>query len=101
MTLTLQDVLARGLTTRTLTRWIAQGHLRPRLGGHGKARHWPQHELQIADLMLRLTDGGLTTGVAALIARTHIAGDRLPLIKLAPGLVLAIDTDLLTEAGTR
>ncbi|NUW45579.1 MerR family transcriptional regulator [Nonomuraea rhodomycinica] len=97
--LTLQDVLDRGLTMRTLNRWIAHGHLQPGRHGHGKPREWPQQELQIAALMIRLTEGGLTTGVAAIIARAHIADGGRPLIKLAHGLVIAIDTDLLKETA--
>ncbi|GAA3172745.1 MerR family transcriptional regulator [Nonomuraea roseoviolacea] len=95
MTLTLQEVLDRGLTPRTLNYWIDRGLLRPSTWGHGIRRDWPQTELQVADLMRRLVAAGLTADVAALVARAHLGGR--PLIKLAPGIVIAIDTDLLQE----
>ncbi|GAA3550586.1 hypothetical protein GCM10022419_033550 [Nonomuraea rosea] len=95
--LTLDQVLKRGLTYRQLDHWTRRGWLRPaHAGGTGNARVWPAAELQIADLMRRLTRAGLAAAAAAQAARTHQEG-RL-LVKLGPGLVLAIDTDLLSEA---
>jgi DNA-binding transcriptional MerR regulator len=96
--LTLQDVHARGLTYRRLDHWTRAGYLHPHhQGGTGNTRTWPAGELAIADLMRRLIDAGLTTGVAAIAARAHHNGR--PLVKLAAGVVLAIDTDLLAQAG--
>jgi DNA-binding transcriptional MerR regulator len=93
---TLDQVLKRGLTYRQLDHWTRRGWLRPaHTGGTGNARAWSQAELQIADLMRRLVAAGLTPEAAARAARTH--QDGRPLVKLAPGLVLAIDTDLLSE----
>jgi DNA-binding transcriptional MerR regulator len=95
--LTLDQVLKRGLTYRQIDHWSRRGWLRPSApGGTGNARVWPQAELQIADLMRRLTRAGLAVEAAAQAARAHQEG-RL-LVKLGPGLVLAIDTDLLSEA---
>jgi DNA-binding transcriptional MerR regulator len=94
--LTIQDVLKRGATYRQIDHWARQGWIRPiHRGGTGHNREWPQTELQIADLMRRLLCAGLTVDVAALVARTAI--ERQPLVKLAPGITLAIDTDLLTK----
>jgi DNA-binding transcriptional MerR regulator len=96
--LTLSDVLARGLTYRRLDHWTRAGYLHPhQQGGTGNVRAWPQTELAIADLMRRLVEAGLTAGVAAIAARHHLNGR--PLVKLAAGVVLAIDTDLLAQAG--
>lgn len=97
--LTLQTVLDRGLTERQLVYWVDNGLLHPVARGRGTPRHWPQLELQVADLMRRLVDAGLTPGVAAIAARAHHNGR--PLVRLAPGVVLAIDTDLLAETGQR
>ncbi|WP_049568695.1 MerR family transcriptional regulator [Nonomuraea sp. SBT364] len=95
--LTLQQVLDRGLTYRRLDHWARQGWLCPaHAGGTGHNRAWPTTELEVADLMRRLIDAGLTAGVAALAAGAHHAGR--PIIKLAPGVVLAIDADLLKES---
>jgi DNA-binding transcriptional MerR regulator len=97
--LTLQDVHDRGLTYRRLDHWTRAGYLHPhQQGGTGNVRAWPQTELQIADLMRRLVEAGLTAGVAAIAARAHHNGR--PLVKLAAGVVLAIDTDLLEGAST-
>lgn len=90
---TLQQVLDRGLDTRTLAYWIDQQFIHPIPRGRGNPRHWPARELQVADLMRRLTEAGLTAGAAAIAARNHLDGR--PLVRLARGLVLAIDTDLL------
>jgi DNA-binding transcriptional MerR regulator len=100
MTLTLQAVLDRGLTYRRLDHWTTAGYLRPvHRGGTGHNRQWPQNELQVADLMRRLVDAGLTVEVAALAARAHLDGR--PLVKLAPGILLTNHTDQLAEAGER
>jgi DNA-binding transcriptional MerR regulator len=94
--LTPQAVLDRGLTYRRLDHWTRRGWLRPTHdGGTGHNREWPQRELRIADLMRRLIKAGLTPEAAAQAARTH--EDGRPLISIGPGLVLAIDTNLLTE----
>ncbi|MGW4791191.1 MerR family transcriptional regulator [Nonomuraea sp. NPDC004297] len=94
--LTLQAVLEHGLTYRRLDHWTRAGYLHPaHAGGTGHTREWPQTELQVADLMRRLVDAGLTVDVAALAARAHLGGR--PIVKLAPGVVLAIDLDLLAE----
>ncbi|MEU6781465.1 MerR family transcriptional regulator [Nonomuraea angiospora] len=96
--LTLQDVYDNGLPAYTLEYWIIRGLLHPIVRGRGTPREWPAEELQVANLMRRLVDAGLTVDVAALVARAHLDGR--PLVKLAPGVVLAIDTDLLTQEVT-
>lgn len=100
MRLTLEQVLKNGLTYRRLDHWTRVGYLRPaRRGGTGTGhvRQWPQEELQVADLMRRLVDAGLTAGVAAIAARSHLDGR--PVVRLAPGITLAIDTDLLEDVA--
>lgn len=98
--LTWQDVRDRGLTYRQLDHWVRSGYLHPiQHGGSGHARTWPQTELQVADLMRRLVDAGLTAGAAAIAARDHVDGR--PVVRLAPGIVLAIDTDLLADQERR
>jgi DNA-binding transcriptional MerR regulator len=98
MTLTLQDVLDRGLTRRQIAHWVDEKLLHPTTHGRGRPRQWPQRELQVADLTRTLLDAGLTLHVAAMAARAHLAGHP---IKLAPGIILAIDTGLPTKAGER
>lgn len=97
--LTLQQVLDRGLTPRQLDYWTEQGLIRPITRGHGIPRQWPPAELAVADLMRRLVAAGFTAHGAATAARAHLDGR--PLVTLGPGLVLAIDTELLAEAGER
>jgi DNA-binding transcriptional MerR regulator len=96
MNLTLQDVLDRGLTQRQITHWVDEKLLHPTTHGRGRPREWPQRELQVADLTRTLLDAGLTLYVAAMAARTHLAGHA---VRLAPGIVLAIDVDLPEEAA--
>jgi DNA-binding transcriptional MerR regulator len=96
--MTLNEVRKRGLSYRRLDHWATKGWIRPtHAGGSGNARVWPETELRIADLMRRLTAAGVATEVAARVARTCVEDDRL-LVRIGPGLVLAIDTDLLSEA---
>lgn len=95
--LTLDQVLKRGLTYRRLDHWTRRGWLRPaHIGGTGNERVWSAAELQIADLMRRLTRAGLNPDAAAQAARACVEGERL-LVTIGPGLVLAVDTELLSE----
>jgi DNA-binding transcriptional MerR regulator len=95
--ITLDEILKKGLTYRQLDHWTRRGWLRPQHdGGTGNARVWPETELRIADLMRRLTRAGIAPEQAAQAARAHQEGRAL--VRLAPGIVLAIDTDLLSEA---
>jgi DNA-binding transcriptional MerR regulator len=90
VTLTLQQVLDRGLTYRRLDHWARQGWLQPdHDGGTGHRRDWPQTELQVADLMARLVEAGLTVDVAALVARARVNGRTT--MRLAFGITLTID----------
>ncbi|WP_188188001.1 MerR family transcriptional regulator [Nonomuraea sp. SYSU D8015] len=89
--LTLQDLLDRGVSYRRIDHWTRKGWLQPaHQGGTGHNREWPQHELQVADLMGRLVDAGIAVDVAALAARAHINGRKR--IRLAYGITLTIDT---------
>ncbi|MEV0993443.1 MerR family transcriptional regulator [Nonomuraea sp. NPDC050202] len=95
--MTLNEVRKRGLSYRRLDFWATRGWIRPtHAGGSGNTRVWPEAELRIADLMRRLTAAGLAADVAARAARACVEGDRL-LVTIGPGVVLAIDTDLLAE----
>lgn len=90
--LTVQDVLARGITYRRLDHWCRKGWLRPaHQGGTGHQREWPQHELQVADLMGRLVDAGIAVDIAALTARAHLDGRQQ--IRLGYGITLLIDDE--------
>ncbi|YCK35151.1 MerR family transcriptional regulator [Actinomadura sp. ATCC 39365] len=93
--ITLDEVLKRGLAYRTLAQWSRRGlvHTTPSPSG---TYVWPETELRVADLMRRLVRAGLTVEAAARTARAHQEGP--PLVQLGPGIVLAIDTDLLSEA---
>lgn len=97
--LTVQQVLDRGLDPRTLEYWINRRLLHPVVRGRGTPREWPVEELRVADVMRRLTAAGFTAEGAARAARASLNGR--PVVPLGPGLALAIDTDLLAEAGER
>lgn len=99
--ITLDEVLKRGVTYRQMDHWARRGWLRPaHTGGTGNARVWPQAELHIANLMRRLCAAGLKPDKAARAARDCVEGDRL-LVTIGPGLVLAVDTELLAQEVPR
>lgn len=60
-------------TQRQLDYWTKRGYLRPQVvsPGSGVAREWPIREREIARLMKRLVDAGLTVALAARVARQH------------------------------
>lgn len=72
MSATAPDFIRRGLTYRRLDVWTDRGYLRPAGDthpGNGRVRQFPHSELRIAELMIRLTDEGVTVEAAAAIAR--------------------------------
>jgi hypothetical protein len=76
-----------GLTHRRLDYWARRGFLTPVNGatpGSGYDRQWPESELAVAAMMLRLTHAGLNLEAAHRVARD---GD----LTLAPGIRLVID----------
>jgi hypothetical protein len=60
-----------GLTYRQLDYWTRVGYLRAAdpTPGTGQAREWPEMEVVVAALMLRLLQAGLVLAVAARVAR--------------------------------
>lgn len=90
MSVTFADLLDAGLSRRQIHTWSEAGHLRAyerRMSGSGHPRTWPDRELAIAVLILRLTAAGLTLEAAAATAR----GDHA-LHMLAPGVwVMVVD----------
>jgi hypothetical protein len=72
-------------TYRQLDVWTRKGYLWPEGGeGTGYSRHWPAGEVQVAKVMARLVDAGLSPEAAHRAARR--GG------KLAPG--VRVDVDL-------
>jgi hypothetical protein len=68
---TVHDLTAAGLTPRQADHWTRKGWLRADNAecGSGRARTWPDGEVAIATLMVRLTSAGLFAEVAHQIAR--------------------------------
>jgi hypothetical protein len=87
------------LTRRQADHWTRSGWLRATLaprreGGRGE-RFWPREEVDVARIMVRLTDAGYITDVAARIARGVVEGvipDPLR-IAIGPQLMLSIGFD--------
>lgn len=65
-----------GLTYRQLDFWTTRGYLRADVAspGSGRNRTWPQSEVRVAELMVHLTDAGVTVEAAARIARNPATG---------------------------
>lgn len=63
------DLIAEGITYRKIDYWCRQGYLKVDHTGSGVARDWPARELRVARLMHHLISGGMTTSVAADLAR--------------------------------
>jgi DNA-binding transcriptional MerR regulator len=86
-----------GISYRQLDYWVRCGYLRPEVAepGSGRARRWPEEEIEIARTMRRLVDVGLTNAVAADVARTYVAerdviDSRSPEIRLGVGIRIRI-----------
>ena len=71
---TTEVAAAADVSYRQLDYWARQGYLQPLGEGHGPGsqRSWPDSELQIAVLMRRLIDAGLTVARAAEVARALV-----------------------------
>lgn len=87
----LGELLDIGLTRRQVDYWATRGYLRPVKAkpGYGYPRQWPLIELDVARLMMRLTNAGLAVAVAAATARVAIV-QRLEEISLADGIKLTV-----------
>lgn len=78
-----------GGTDRQIDHWVRSGHLRPvHDGGSGRPREWPNTEVRVARLMVRLTAAGFTPARAAQIARASL-GSTGP-VAIGAGLELTI-----------
>lgn len=68
--ITLARVLERtGATYRQVDYWIRAGYLKVDSWGSGVWRSWPEPEIEIARLIVKLTAGGLALATAARVAR--------------------------------
>lgn len=67
---TTNDLLTEGLTARQLHYWIMSGYLNVDRPGSGVSLDWPPEEARVARMMHVLTKAGMTTKVAAGVART-------------------------------
>lgn len=91
MSVTFGDLFAGGLSARQIHTWTKAGHLRANAvaPGSGHPRTWPDAELAIGVLIVRLLDAGLTLDAAAEVARADYT-----LHQLAPGVwVMVIDPE--------
>lgn len=84
-----RDFIQVGLTYRQVDFWTTRGYLRADEAspGCGNNRTWPQSEVRIAELMVRLTDAGLTVEAAHRAARGFGFDGRA---ELAPGVLVEV-----------
>ena len=89
--LDMADMLSAGVTARQLDHWARRGYLRATEAapGYGHPRKWPHVEYDVARLMVRLIDAGLTVDVAATTARVAIE-HRLEEVVLADGIKITV-----------
>lgn len=82
-----------GTTYRQLDHWVTRGWLLPaHEGRQGAYREWPDIEVEVARLLVRLVDAGLTGQAAASYARTVVAF-HLTEAEIGPGLTIVITAD--------
>lgn len=66
-------VRATGITYRRLDYWVRKGLITPETGSggqnRGKDRVWSERDIQIATLLAKIADSGVTVEVAAKVAR--------------------------------
>jgi hypothetical protein len=92
-----------GITYRNLDHWVRRGWLHPEHVGRGPGsrRHWPTHEQQVAALMARCVNIGMTPALAARVARAAVGAvaDGFALVVLADDMSLHVRIDELTSAA--
>jgi DNA-binding transcriptional MerR regulator len=88
----LDDMLATGVSYRQLDYWCRQGYLRPTdaTPGYGTARVWPAAERDVALLITRLQSVGVELSTAARIARSMADSDT-DRAELGGGVFISID----------
>lgn len=86
-TLSTTELAARaGVSIRQLDFWARTGRLQPEHdGGSGKAREWPEAEVEVARRMGVLTTAGLPLEFAARMAR-----DSWPVCDIADGVTVSV-----------
>jgi hypothetical protein len=81
----LDTVLRRtGATYRQLDHWCTRKYIRPGNPGTGTSREWPESEIKVAQLMVRMTAAGIPPRLAVRIAR---AGGNL---EIGPGITVVV-----------
>lgn len=58
-----------GATYRQLDHWCRRGYLAPGTPGTGYVRDWPESEIRVAALMVKMTAAGIPPKVAEKVAR--------------------------------
>lgn len=88
----LEDMLAVGVSYRQLDHWCRRGYLRPLQAtpGSGCARIWPAPERDVALLITRLQSVGVELSTAARIARS-MADSGADRAELGGGVFISID----------
>lgn len=91
-----------GLSYRQLDYWTRSGYLRAvdPTPGSGGTREWPDHEVVVASLMLRLLRAGLRLDVAARVARTQ-SYDLDGRVELRGGVRLDLDPSAVEAESAR
>lgn len=89
----LDDMLATGLTYRQIDYWCRQGYLRPleATPGSGKARVWLSTERDVALLINRLLGVGVELQAAVQVARS-VAESDTKRVDLGEGVVISIES---------
>jgi hypothetical protein len=85
------DMLDAGLTARQVDYWARKNYLRPVqvATGHGVPRQWPAVERDVARVMVRLINAGLSVDVAAGSARLAVEQDKA-VISIGDGISLSL-----------
>lgn len=83
-----------GATQRQLDYWTRRGWLYGSRPGSGRTRQWPEPEVAVGRLMVRLIRAGLTTETAAATARRRaphdLSTDPATVVDLGDGVTLRI-----------
>lgn len=90
----MRDMRATGATARQVDHWTRGGRLRsdsPESVGAGHKRSWPDEEVAVCRLLVRLTSAGLGIEQAERVARGEY--------EIGPGVLVFINGDGLQDDG--
>ena len=84
---TSNDLIKIGLHPSRISKWCQDGYLHPDIAkpGSGQSRSFPDGEVKVAAIMVRLVNAGLRVKMAERIARSG-----LERCEIAPGIVIEV-----------